>query len=259
MIPTTTEIAERLDDLMTHAAAWSRVLRARADRPGTPSQMADLMQGAASEIDGAARAFRWRAEQSGTGPFDLIRTADRALAQAPVLREVLELERDAAMTGSPDDASWFAHELTALQRLQAARRGLIALPPPGETPAAELRALRSLSGLIGAELLVEFDTYPNGATSLTAQLGGGGAAELPDGVEAAAAERAIRLADPLIRCEIPDWDVPPGASGRIRIGPEEPWLDAVDRAEEWLLERTIDLETLAEMRWEGEGDPSPEP
>lgn len=259
MIPTTTQIAERLDDLMTHAAAWSRALRARADRPGTPEGVSGPLRTAASEIAGAAESFRWRAGQPDTSPAALLRVADRALRHAPALRDLLGRERDAAMTASPDDASWFAHELRALDRLTGARRDLITLPPPGETPAAELRALRGLSGLIGAELLVEFDTAPGGGTTLTAQLSGGGCPDLPDGVEASAAERAIRLADPLIRCEIPDWDVPPGASGRVRIGPDEPWLDAVDRTEDWLLERTIDLDALEEMRWEGEGDPSPEP
>lgn len=259
MIPTTTEIAERLDDLITHAPAWSRLLRARADRAGTPEETGSQLRSAASELTGAAESFRWRAGQPDTSPAGLLRVADRGLRHAPALRDLLGRERDAAMTASPDDAAWFAHELGALSRLTGARRDLIALPPPGETPAAELRALRALSGLIGAELLVEFDTAPNGGTTLTAQLGGGGAGELPDGVETAATQRAIRLAGPLIRCEIPDWDVPPGASGRVRIGTDAPWLDALDRAEDWLLERTIDLETLAEMRWEGETDPSPEP
>jgi hypothetical protein len=72
--------------------------------------------------------------------------------------------------------------------------------------------------------------------------------------------RISRLADRLIRCEIPDWDEAPGSSGRIRISAQEdPWLDGVDHAEDWLLERTIDLDTLEEIGWGDDPDTDPSP
>lgn len=72
--------------------------------------------------------------------------------------------------------------------------------------------------------------------------------------------RISRLADRLIRCEIPNWYEGPGASGRVRISAnEDPWLDAVDHAEDWLLERTVDLDTLDEIGWGEDEDADPSP
>ena len=258
MLPTTTEIARRLDDLISHAGVWSRLLLERARRLEGAEESAPELRDAAATITEGARAFRSRATNPAASPFDLLRAADRVLSGSRVLREALEGEREAAI--DPDDASWLTHEIRALDRAGDARRGLIVPPPPGETPAQELRALQTLTGLIGAEILIEFETYPLGSTALTAQIGAGGAPDLPEPLEAEIAERAIRLADPLIRCEIPDWTVPPGANGRIRISCDEaPWLDAVDHAEDWLLERTIDLDTLAEMSWDEDLDPDEAP
>jgi hypothetical protein len=259
MIPTTTQIAERLDDLMTHAGAWSRLLRERAGRAGTPEPVTDRLSAAAEEIEGAARSLRWRAEQPDTDPIGMLRVADRSLRHAPLLRDVLERERDAMMTASPDDASWCAHELTALKRVTEARRDLITLTPPGGSPSEELAAIKALAGLLGREIIVDFDSAGGTEPVVDVTLGVT-REEMPGGLHLEAAARVARLADRLIRCEIPSWDEAPGASGRIRISDgEDPWLDAVDHAEDWLLERTIDLDTLSEMSWEGEEEASPEP
>lgn len=259
MIPTTTQIAERLDDLMTHAGAWSRILRERAGRPGTPEPVAVRLSTAADEIEGAAKSLRWRAGQPDTDPLAMLQVADRSLRHAPTLREVLERERDAMMTASPDDASWCAHELTALKRVTEARRDLITLTPPGGSPSEELAAIKALAGLLGREIIVDFDSAGGTEPVVDVTLGLT-REEMPEGLHLEAAARVARLADRLIRCEIPNWDEAPGASGRVRISAaEDPWLDAVDYAEDWLLERTIDIDSLADMSWEGEGDPSPEP
>jgi hypothetical protein len=259
MIPTTTQIAERLDDLMTHAGAWSRLLRERAGRPGTPEPVAGRLSTAADEIEGVAKSLRWRAEQPDTDPIAMLRIADRALRHAPVLREVLERERDAMMTASPDDASWCVHELNALKRLTEARRDLITLPPAANAPSDELTIIKAFSGLLGREIIVDFDSAGGTEPVVDVTLGVTREA-MPEGLHLEAVARVARLADRMIRCEIPSWDEAPGASGRIRISHDEaPWLDAVDHAEDWLLERTIDVDTLAEMSWEGEGETSPEP
>ena len=255
---TTTELADRLHDIDTHAAAWSRILRDRADRPGTSATDLAGLRTAAADIEGAAKSFRWRAAQPDTDPFGLLRVADRALRHASTLQGVLERERDAVMTASPEEAGWFAHELSALQKVRSARRDLIALPNPGETPAEELEAIKIFSALLGREIQIDFEGAEGAQASLDVTLGLK-TDQLPAGVELEAAARIARLADRLIRCDIPNWDQGPGASGRVRIGPDEdPWLDAVDNAEDWLLERTVDLDALAEMRWEA-GDTSPEP
>jgi hypothetical protein len=254
----TSELAERLHDMETHAPVWARLLRERADRPGTPEGMATALFRASDDLSGVAKSFRWRAGQPGTNPFSLLRVVDRALQHAPTLREVMGLERDASMTASPKDASWFVHELNALKRVVDARRDLIVLPPPGETPLGELAALKTFSALLGREIQVDFEGGSGAEPSLDVTLGLK-RDHLPEGVELEAAARVVRLTDLLIRCDIPNWDQAPGASGRLLIGPEgDPWLDALDLTEDWLLERTVDLDALAQMRWEGDEEPSPE-
>jgi len=258
MIPTTTQIAERLDDLITHAGVWSRLLLERARRIEGAEESAPGTRQAAVALSEGAEAFRERADDPDGSPFGLLRAADRVLDQGPALRRALLAERDSAT--APEDASWLTHEIRALDRVTAARRDLITLPPPGETPLAELDALRAFSGLLGQEIQIDFEARSDGSRSVSVQIGSAGGPEIPEGMEREAAERAIRLADPLIRCEIPGWDEPPGSEGRIRIlHGEAPWLDAVDHAEDWLLERTIDLEELAEMSWETEQEETPEP
>jgi hypothetical protein len=84
--------------------------------------------------------------------------------------------------------------------------------------------------------------------------------QVPLEVGMAMGPRISRLADRLIRCEIPNWYEGPGASGRVRISAnEDPWLDAVDHAEDWLLERTVDLDTLDEIGWGEDEDADPSP
>lgn len=256
---TTTELADRFHDIDTHAGGWARALRERANRPCAPRPESERLLAASEGIEGAAKSFRWRAAQPDSDPFGLLRVIDQALQHAPALQGVLERERDAVMTASPDDASWFAHELTALRRVTEARRLLITLPPFGGTPLEELAALKTFSALLGREIEVDFEGGDEREARLDVTLCLK-RDHLPDGVEPEASARVARLADLLIRCDIPNWDQGPGAEGRVRIGPnDDPWLDAVDHAEDWLLERTIDLDTLGEIGWGDDPDTDPSP
>lgn len=257
MIPTTTQITAQLDDLISHAGGWSRVLHLRAGRLN--AEEGQPLREAAEVISDAARSLRWRSSLPETSPTDLLAVADRSLARAHVLRTALEAERDLAASDAPDDASWLTHEIKALERVSAARRDLISLPARGETPTAELEAMKTFCALLGREIIIDFEGGKDEIPSVNVALGASWD-DLPDGVGLEATGRLMILADRLIRCDIPSWDEAPGAEGMIRIGPDEaPWLDAVDHAEDWLLERTIDLEELAEMSWEPGRDETPEP
>lgn len=257
MIPTTTQIAGQLDDLITHAGAWSRALHMRSAREN--AEEGQPLREAAEVISDAARSLTWHGSLPETSSTDLLAVADRSLARADVLRAALEAERDLAEANAPDDASWLSHELRALDRVTAARRDLISLPARGGTPAEELEAMRTFCALLGREIIIDFEGGKGEFPSVNVSLGASWDA-LPDGVGLEATGRLMILADRLIRCDIPGWDEPPGAEGRIRLFHDEaPWLDAVDHAEDWLLERTIDLEELAGMSWEPDPDEMPEP
>jgi len=258
MIPTTTQIADLLNDLVTHAEGWARTLRIRAAQAEMTGQNGSELHEAAEDISDAGRSFRWRAAQPETDISDLLSIADRSLRRAPALRDVIMTERDAALTDAPDDASWLTHELNVLDRLVSARRDLITLPPMAETPMGELSALKALSTLLGREIQADFDGTTAGGGTINVIFGRGWD-DMPDGVALEACARVTRLADRLIRCDIPAWDEAPGAEGRLVIRPDEdPWLDAVDHAEDWLLERTVDLEELAETGWDASADTAPE-
>jgi hypothetical protein len=244
-----TEIAGGLNGLVNQAELWAFVLIERAKRLEGAEESDPALRGTAGRLLDCVVTVPRLARDPHAGPREMLLAADRALSGSEVIRAALVAERQAAT--EPDDASWLSQEISALDRLLAARADLVRLPPPGDTPTEELRALQEFTRLLGAEITIEFECAPDGATRLSAVIGADPSPELPEELEREAAERAIRLADPLIRCEIPDWDAPPGANGRLRILPDEPpWLDAVDHAEDWLLERHVDPDALAEASWD---------
>ena len=111
------------------------------------------------------------------------------------------------------------------------------------SPREELERLHVILKELGREALIEFDGSDKGSV-ISASLSGAGR-----DIEADLAERLIHLAPILIRCDLPGWDAGKGTCGRIRLdGVTEPWLDADDREDDWLMERTIDLDEL-DVAW----------
>jgi hypothetical protein len=255
---TISSVAERLHDIDTHAAGWIRLLREKEST--SEGVNAESWRRSAKRVETGAAWFRLMAKCDRL-PVDLARlvlAADAVLSEESSIRRVLEMGHDAALEASelPEDegdSNWFVHETLALDRLIEARKAIVELPPAGATPVEELAAIRIFAALLGREIQVQFTGGAKGS-SLEVAFDG-----LDDDLEAEAAERVLRLADRLIRCDIPNWDVNPGAEGRLRIaGDDVPWLDATDHGEDWLLERYLDLDILAEMGWE-EAEASPAP
>jgi hypothetical protein len=255
---TISEIAELLHDAGTHAASWEKVLRRRAEAPETPAEDRERIHEAAERVLSGGVSFRgYEARAHAPELPGLILAVDRLLLAAPLLRETLERDRAEALNTDPDggDASYYAHELRALDALCAARMDLITPPDPQTSPIEELEAIQGFAALLGREIMIDFE---GGADGRRIEVDLGPAIPLEAGL--AMGPRISRLADRLIRCEIPDWDEAPGSSGRIRISAQEdPWLDGVDHAEDWLLERTIDLDTLEEIGWGDDPDTDPSP
>jgi hypothetical protein len=255
---TISEIAELLHDAGTHASGWEKVLRRRAEAPGTPEEDRERIHEAAERVLSGGVSFRgYEARAHEPELPGLILAVDRLLLAAPLLRETLERDREEALNADPEggDASYYAHELRALDALRAARIELITPPDPQTSPIEELGAIQRFATLLGREIMIDFE---GGADGHRIEVDLGPAIPLEAGGEMG--PRISRLADRLIRCEIPDWDEAPGSSGRIRISAQEdPWLDGVDHAEDWLLERTIDLDTLEEIGWGDDPDTDPSP
>lgn len=252
-------VAEKLHDIDTHAAGWIRLLREKEST--SEGVNAEAWRRSAKKVETGAAWFRAMA-QCDRLPVDLARlvlAADAVLSEAGPIRSVLEMGHDAALEASTSpedegDSNWFVHETLALDRLIEARKAIVELPPAGATPVEELAAIRIFAALLGREILVHFEGGAKGSSIQVTFAG-------PEAdVEPAAAERVARLADRLIRCDIPEWDVKPGAEGRLRIaGDDVPWLDATDRGEDWLLERYLDLDILAEMRFDEGVEDAPAP
>lgn len=255
---TISEIAGLLHDAGTHASGWEKVLRRRAEAHETPEKDRERIHEAAERVLSGGVSFRgYEARAHEPELPGLILAVDRLLLAAPLLRETLERDREEAFNADPDgeDASYYAHELRALDALCAARIELISPPDPQTSPIGELGAIKGFAALLGREIMIEFE---GGADEHRIEVDLGPAIPLKAAGEMG--PRISRLADRLIRCEIPDWDEAPGASGRIRISAQEdPWLDAVDHAEDWHLERTIDLDTLEEIGWGDDADTDPSP
>ncbi|MCE6959262.1 hypothetical protein LAZ40_09375 [Cereibacter sphaeroides] len=118
-------------------------------------------------------------------------------------------------------------------------------PARGATPIEELRLLETHLKALGQAALIEIEGK-NGGSVISAELSGPGP-EIDQGL----AERLMLLAPYLLEADMPGWDQDAGSTGRLRLsGDGEPWLDAVDRNEDWLLERTIDLEALEGRDWD---------
>lgn len=116
----------------------------------------------------------------------------------------------------------------------------IAFPLPGRTPLEELEALKLCAGILNIEIDIDFEGK-EGCSRITVNIGRKVRTDLDQEI----ADRSLRLAPFLISCDIPDWNQNLGSSGRLRISAhDDPWLDAVDNNEDWLLERTIDTEAL---------------
>jgi hypothetical protein len=230
-LPPLPDIKELLHDVDTHGNLWSRLA-------GGQNYHA---------LFAAVTAFR------AAGPTDtptsfasVLASVDAILAHTDVIRTSLEDHQDDAASDEIEgNRRYFKHELKAFDRLADLRRSMIALPPRGETPLAELEAFQRYALLLGKEIIVEFDSR-DGAVVIDL------AYAWTDPVEDAdIGERIVRLTDCLVACDIEDWKDGAGADGRIRIsGIDAPWIDAVDRKEDWQLERYVDLEALAEMTWD---------
>lgn len=245
------EISEALHDLDTHARAWTRALLEEAARPEkSEAEMAALARAATSL---AREASHFRSLRASPGRPDaavgLLDCVDRALEQSLHIEAALE-----ASGKREEDRSWHDHEIAALNRLEALRASLEPQldPSSGATPLEELRLLESHLKQLGREALVEFSSKAGGS-NLLASLSGIGPAIQPD-----LAERLLRLAPHLLEGDMPGWEEGKGAEGRLRLcGDGEPWLDAVDHNEDWLLERTIALDLLEDARWEDDALPQP--
>jgi len=240
------EACEALHDLDTHARAWTRLLLEEASRPEKSEEDMAGLANAASALAKEASTFR-ALRSSAEKPeslSDLLACVDRALVQADPLEAVLE-----AAAGRDEDRSWYDHELKALHRLEATRASFEPAldPDSGATPAEELRRLEAHLKDLGREAVIEFSSE-GGGSSLTVGLSGPG----PD-IGADLAERLLRLAPHLLEGDMPGWQDGKGAEGRLRLsGDGEPWLDAVDHNEDWLLERVVGLDILDDARWEEE-------
>lgn len=245
------EACEALHDLDTHARVWTRLLLEEASRPGKSEEdMAGLANAASALAKEAStfRALRSSPEDLG-GLSALLSCVDRALSQAYPLEAVLE-----AAAGRDEDRSWYDHEIKALHRLETTRASFEPAldPASGATPAEELRCVEAHLKALGREAVIEFSSE-GGGSSLTVGLSGPGPGIQPD-----LAERLLRLAPHLLEGDMPGWREGKGAEGRLRLcGDGEPWLDAMDHNEDWLLERTIALDLLEEACWDEDALPQP--
>lgn len=240
------ELAETLHDLDTHARGWTRLLLEEAARPEkTDEEMADLA-GSATALAREASLFRVLRDspERPDAHGEILACVDRALEQSFRIEAALD-----AAGKREGDRSWHDHEIAALHRLETLRAGLEPQldPASGATPTEELRLLEAHLKQIGREALVEFSSEGRGATMM-ASLSGRGPEIQPD-----LAERLLRLAPFLLEGDMPGWQEGQGAEGRLRLcGDGEPWLDAVDHNEDWLLERVVGLDLLEDARWEEE-------
>lgn len=122
-----------------------------------------------------------------------------------------------------------------------------------DSPSKLASAIEAALTRNGQDLLVEFDAGPTGmAVSASYE---GAALKAHPALEKA----AIRLAPYLIRCEAEDWTEQTQSSGRIiwRRGADL-HLDMSDDDNDWLYERGIDRDGLADMDFEEEDMPEVE-
>lgn len=245
------DLAETLHDLDTHARGWTRLLLEEAARPEKSEEEMAELAGSATVLAREASLFRGllASPERPDAAAELLACVDRALEQSHRIEAALD-----AAGKREGDRSWHDHEIAALHRLEASRAGLEPQldPASGETPFEELRLLEAHLKQMGREALIDFSSEGRGATMM-ASLSGRGPEIQPD-----LAERLLRLTPFLLDGDMPGWQEGQGAEGRLRLcGDGEPWLDAVDHNEDWLLERSIALDLLEDACWDEDALPQP--
>lgn len=219
-----------------------------ARRDGAPVDVTENMAHALAFLDQAAPDSTITLRRRDGGWTAMIRSGEFDISAAsPAPRATAELALiEVGMILDP-----LVHEA----RMQSWDKKTETLPEPAADQMGELIVLSRYLDGSGREALIEFEGCDGGSV-LTSSLSGKGP-EIPE----ALAERLLRLAPYLIACEMPDWDQDAGSAGRIRIGGgNSPWIDALDRNEDWLLDRCIDTEPLEGMSFENDpGDEGPSP
>lgn len=237
-LPPLPDIKELLHDIDTHGNVWSR-LAGDENYHALSRTVAD---------------FRSAARPTGSAAFaSVLALADAFLVHHDAIHTSLEDLRDDVETDDNDQGTeYFSHELAALDNLRTTRRSLISLPPRGASPLEEFDAFQRFALLLGKEIIVEFESRDGAVVIDLAYVG----TEPSDDTEIT--DRIMILTDCLVACDVSDWKDGAGTQGRIRLsGTDTPWIDAVDRKENWLLERDVDLEELAEMTWADDPDVTP--